>query len=40
MGFLIFLAIVIAAGLGYVFRHKIVAKLTGQSESRIRRHLK
>lgn len=40
MGFIIFLVIVAALALGYFKRHAIVAKLTGQSETRIRRHLK
>lgn len=40
MGFIIFLAIVAVLGLSYLKRHAIVAKLTGQSETRIRRHLK
>ncbi|MBO0842085.1 MAG: hypothetical protein J2O46_02790 [Nocardioides sp.] len=39
MTFLIILLVIIAAAGAYVFRVPIVAKLTGQSRSRIERHI-
>lgn len=40
MGFVIVLLVVVAAFAAYRFRHKIAAKVLGQSEERMRRHLK
>jgi hypothetical protein len=36
---LVILLVVVAVGLGWVYRVKIAARLTGQSEDRIRRYL-
>lgn len=40
MGFLILIAVVVAAVLAYRFRVQIAAKVLGQSETRVRRRLK
>jgi len=39
MGFLIFLVIVAAVGLAYVFRVQLLSKVLGQSETRVRGQL-
>lgn len=40
MWFLIILAVIVAGLAAYKFRVPLIAKLTGQSPGRIRRHLK